>query len=83
MRSFDAVCHLVEAGLGVTILPRAAVEPVVKTMGLALRPLAEDWARRRLLIATRTGLQDDAVRELADFLAQPSPNAKAPRRKRQ
>lgn len=83
VRSFDAVCHLVDAGLGVAVLPRAAAEPIARTMALVLRPLAEAWAKRRLLLATRAGQQDEAVRALADFLAQPSPNAKAQRRKRQ
>jgi DNA-binding transcriptional LysR family regulator len=83
VRSFDAVCHLVDAGLGVTILPRAAAEPIARTMALVLRPLAEAWAQRRMLLATRPGLQDEAVRALADFLVQPSPDAKAHRRKRQ
>lgn len=84
VRSFDAVCHLVDAGLGVTLLPRAAAEPMAKTMTLALRPLAEDWAQRRMLLAMRTGHVDDVVRSLADYLVeQPSRNAKAHRRKRQ
>lgn len=84
VRSFDAVCHLVDAGLGVTILPRAAAVPIAKTMALTLCPLAEEWAKRRMLLATRSGQQDEAVRALADFLVQqPSRNAKAQRRKRQ
>jgi hypothetical protein len=36
-----------------------------------------------MLLAMRPGVADDAVRALADFLVQPSQNAKAPRRKRQ
>jgi len=83
VRSFDAVCHLVDAGLGVTVLPRAAAEPIARTMQLVLRPLGEEWAKRRMLLATRSGQQDEAVRALADFLAQPSRNAKAQRLKRQ
>jgi DNA-binding transcriptional LysR family regulator len=83
VRSFDAVCHLVDAGLGVTVLPRAAAEPIARTMQLVLRPLDQDWAKRRMLLAMRPGVADDAVRALADFLVQPSQNAKAPRRKRQ
>jgi DNA-binding transcriptional LysR family regulator len=83
VRSFDAVCHLVDAGLGVTVLPRAAAEPIARTMSLVLRPLAEPWAQRRMLLAMRAGHADEAVHALADFLAQPSPNSKARRRKRQ
>jgi DNA-binding transcriptional LysR family regulator len=83
VRSFDAVCHLVDAGLGVAILPKASVQPIARTLSVALRPLAEAWARRRLLVAMRSGQGDEAVRALADFLAQPSRNAKARSGKRQ
>jgi DNA-binding transcriptional LysR family regulator len=83
VRSFDAVCHLVDAGLGVTVLPRAAAEPIARTMALVLRPLAEEWAQRRMLLAMRPGHQDESVRDLAAFLAQPSRNAKARGRKQQ
>ena len=83
VRSFDAVCHLVDAGLGVAILPRAAAQPLARTMSLVLRPLGEDWATRRMLLAMRSGSQDDDVHALAAFLMQPSQNAKASRSKRQ
>jgi DNA-binding transcriptional LysR family regulator len=83
VRSFDAVCHLVDAGLGVAVLPRAAAEPVARTMSLVLRPLDEEWAKRRLLLAMRSGSGDDVVQALAQFLAQPSQVAKARVPKRQ
>ncbi len=83
VRGFDAVCHLVHSGLGIAILPRAAVQPTARTMGLALRPLQDEWSRRRLLIATRAGQRDELTDELRDFLAPPSQAAKAPRRNRQ
>lgn len=80
VRSFDAVCHMVASGLGISVLPRDACLPIVRAMGLAWRPLADDWARRRLLVATVQGADAVAARELADFLVEPSHNAKAGRR---
>ncbi|MCZ8286687.1 MAG: LysR family transcriptional regulator, partial [Bacteroidia bacterium] len=49
VRSFDAVCHMVASGLGVAILPKAATLPMVKSMKLGWRPLADAWSQRRLL----------------------------------
>jgi DNA-binding transcriptional LysR family regulator len=87
VRSFDAVCHMVASGLGVAILPKAATLPMVKSMKLSWRPLADAWARRRLLTATMAGQPDAGIDSLVDFLspkaASPSQNAKpkAPKRK--
>ena len=83
VRSFDAVCHLVASQLGIAALPKAAVLPIVNVTGLRWRPLADAWARRRLLVATRTGMQDPAVEALVRFLAEPSQKAKARGRKEQ
>ena len=47
------------------------------------RALADSWASRRLLLATRPGPQDPAVEELARFLVQPSQKAKARARNEQ
>ena len=79
VRSFDAVCHLVAAGLGISVLPRAAVEPLAQAMGLTCRALTDSWARRRLLIATGAGRQaDEAVRVLMQHLThEHSQNANA------
>lgn len=50
--SFDAVARLVEAGVGIGILPLAAAE-LRRTDGLTIVPLADGWADRRLLICAR------------------------------
>jgi len=64
-------------------LPKAAILPIVHATGLRWRPLADAWARRRLLVATRMGHQDPAVEALVRFLAEPSQKAKARGRKEQ
>lgn len=75
VRSFDAVCHLVASGLGVALLPKAAIQPFARTLALKSRPLNDAWAKRQLLVGTTS--QDEAVRAFTAFLTQPSPNAKA------
>lgn len=83
VRSFDAVCHLVASGLGIAVLPKTAALPILAAMKLRWRAIADPWASRRLLVATRAGPVDPAVRDLVEFLADPSQNAKARRPNRQ
>lgn len=69
VRSFDAMCQMVAAGMGVAVLPREAIQPHVRSMDLRQIELQDDWARRRLLI----GLRDAAavprhVRSFIDHL---------------
>lgn len=53
VRSFDAMCQMVAAGLGVAVLPDAAVQPHLRSMGLACIALADPWVERELLIGVR------------------------------
>lgn len=83
VRSFDTICHLVASGLGIAVLPRHAVMPLVRSMDLRWRPLADDWASRNLVAAVRPGTQDPTALSLLAFLTEPTQNAKAPRSKKQ
>jgi DNA-binding transcriptional LysR family regulator len=56
VRSFDAVCRMVMVGLGIGVLPHLAAEPHVRSMGLKLIHLTDDWAERTLLLALRSTL---------------------------
>lgn len=53
VRSFEAVCRMVEAGLGVGLLPLQAARPLGAAMGLVVHPLADEWAERRMLICVK------------------------------
>lgn len=53
VRSFDAMCLMVAAGLGIAVLPDAAARPHIRSMGLRTIGLSEDWAERELLICAR------------------------------
>jgi DNA-binding transcriptional LysR family regulator len=69
LQSFGAVARLVEAGIGIGVLPLAAVERF-GTPNLAAIRLTDEWANRRLLICARdfAGLSAHArlfVEELA------------------
>ena len=62
LRSFDAVCRLVEAGVGVGVVPQTTARRAAKTMSLAIIDLADDWALRELKIVVRT---EDELRPYA------------------
>lgn len=54
MRSFDAACRMVAAGLGVAVLPKQAIAPQLHHLGLRAVALAEDWADRTHFLALRS-----------------------------
>ena len=53
LRSFDAVCRLVEQGVGVGIVPQTTARRAAQTMALDLIDLTDDWAVRELKIVVR------------------------------
>lgn len=53
LRSFDAVCRLVECGVGVGIVPETTARRAARTMSLGIVELTDDWARRDLTICVR------------------------------
>lgn len=53
LRSFDAVCRLVECGVGVGIVPQTTAARAAKTMALGVVDLSDDWALRELTICVR------------------------------
>jgi DNA-binding transcriptional LysR family regulator len=54
LRSFDAVCRLVECKVGVGIVPQTTAQRVAKTMAIAIVPLTDPWAVRELTICIRS-----------------------------
>lgn len=53
VRSFEAVCRAVEARLGIGVLPLAAAGSFAPSMDLAVLPLTDEWASRRMLLVVR------------------------------
>jgi DNA-binding transcriptional LysR family regulator len=70
LRSFDAVCRLVECNVGIGVVPATTAERHAMTMSIHRIELADEWALRRLTICVRR--QDDLpiyARELVRHLA--------------
>lgn len=53
VRSFDAMCQMVAAGLGIAVLPFAAAEPLVQALGLRKIDLTDAWVDRELCLGVR------------------------------
>jgi DNA-binding transcriptional LysR family regulator len=53
VRSFDAMCQMVASGLGIGVLPEAAVRPHLKSMDLRQIDLTDSWVERELLLGAR------------------------------
>lgn len=51
--SFDAIRRMVEAGLGIAVLPQGAVLPYLDSMEIKAIELDEPWASRELLLGYR------------------------------
>jgi DNA-binding transcriptional LysR family regulator len=61
LRSFDAVCRLVECKVGIGIVPETTARRVARTMAIATVALSDAWALRELTICVRS------MRELAPY----------------
>jgi len=61
LRSFDAVCRLVECNVGIGIVPETTARRVAKTMAIVPVALTDAWAARALTICVRS------FKELAPF----------------
>jgi DNA-binding transcriptional LysR family regulator len=71
LRSFDAICRLVECNVGIGIVPATTAERHARTMSLHRIELADDWALRNLTICVRREADLPIyARDLVRFLAQ-------------
>lgn len=52
--SFDGICRMIEQGLGIGVLPEAAVRNEIVAAGLRPVKLVDDWADRTLFIGARS-----------------------------
>jgi DNA-binding transcriptional LysR family regulator len=58
---FDAVCRMVQADMGIGLIPDRAFEVIGAGMGLRAIPLRDDWAKRELKIVVSDAAQLSAT----------------------
>lgn len=51
--SYDAMCMMVSAGVGVGVLPRGSAQVFSQNLGIRLVPLSDSSAKRRLMLCVR------------------------------
>ncbi|MBT9499971.1 MAG: LysR family transcriptional regulator [Burkholderiaceae bacterium] len=52
--SYDALARMVEAGLGIGVMPRAVAMPLAKSLGVKVVTLTDAWATRQLCLCVRS-----------------------------
>lgn len=68
--SFEAMCRMIEAGVGVGVLPLSSARRHARSMDIRVIPLSEPWAERRLeLVARNPQALPVFARELFEHLA--------------
>ena len=74
LRSFDAVCRLVECNVGIGVVPATTAERHAKTMSIHRIELTDEWAIRKLTICVRRQADMPVyARELVRHLAELAP----------
>lgn len=69
VRSFEAMCRVIEAGVGIGVVPESAAKRHSKTMNLKLLELADSWALRDRSVLVRDGeALSSSVQALIDML---------------
>ena len=53
LRSFDAICRMVENGVGISVIPETAARRCQQTMAIRCIALSDPWALRNLTICVR------------------------------
>ena len=73
--SFEAVCRMIEAGVGIGIIPESAASRHSRTMGLATVQLDETWAlrERSILVRDLEALPSSVRALIATLMPEPAP----------
>lgn len=54
LKTFDGVCQMVEAGVGIAVVPEVAARRAARTMKIAVVKLRDAWTRRQLVVCARS-----------------------------
>ncbi|MCD0504068.1 LysR family transcriptional regulator [Bordetella petrii] len=68
-QSFEALCRMVEAGMGVGMLSSAAARSYVPSLRIRMIEVSDAWVERKILLCVRPGELDAPAEELLSFLA--------------
>ena len=69
VRSFEAVCRMVQAGFGIGILPFQSARALGDGFGLVVRPFRDEWAERTMLVCVKKERSSNAsVAKLVNHL---------------
>ncbi len=69
LKGFDVVAKMIQAGLGIGVLPEGAAASFARPMGLRLVPLTDVWAKRRMWVCVRAyATLPASARQLVDHL---------------
>ncbi|HKB81752.1 MAG TPA: LysR substrate-binding domain-containing protein [Burkholderiales bacterium] len=69
VHSFAALCKMIEAGLGIGVLPEGAAKPFVAAKQLRIVKLSDPWAKRHMYVCVRDYESLPAIaRKLVDHL---------------
>ena len=75
LKGFDVVAKMIQAGLGIGVLPEGAAKSFARPMGLRLVPLTDAWASRRMWVCVRDyAALPASARQLVDHLVVPAPS---------
>ena len=67
--NFEAACRMIEAKIGVGVMPRSAASRHAQTMAIGIVPLADHWALRDMKICVRDlAALPPFARDLVDLL---------------
>ncbi|WP_236710370.1 LysR family transcriptional regulator [Pseudomonas sp. RIT-PI-q] len=61
---FDAMCRMVQANMGIGVLPQQAFELFGRALGLHAVPLSDDWSERMLILVVRDEMALSPVSQL-------------------
>jgi DNA-binding transcriptional LysR family regulator len=76
--SFESACRMIEAGVGVGVLPESAARRHARSMAIRLVPLSDAWALRAMQICVRSLAELPVfARDLIDLLSEDARQAMA------
>ena len=74
VHSFAALCKMIEAGLGIGVLPEGAAQPFVAAKQLRIVALSDPWTKRHMYVCVRNYETLPAIaRKLVDHLRRTKP----------